>query len=115
MTCRDTRPHSLRATSLMVKAATISFRIPWQIARWERRTRHWMTQMTTFVLIPGAGGVAWYWHRLLPLVEQAGHEALAVDLPGDDAHAGLDDYADLVVASIGRRENVTLVAQSMGG
>jgi len=71
--------------------------------------------MTTFVLIPGAGGVAWYWHRLQPLIDQAGHEALAVDLPGDDAHAGLSAYADLVIAPIGDRGNVALVAQSMGG
>jgi pimeloyl-ACP methyl ester carboxylesterase len=70
--------------------------------------------MTTFVLIPGAGGAAWYWHRVLPLLRQAGHEALAVDLPGDDAHAGLHAYADLVVAAIGNGRDVTLVAQSMG-
>jgi pimeloyl-ACP methyl ester carboxylesterase len=70
--------------------------------------------MTTFVLIPGAGGAAWYWHRVLPSLEQAGHEALAIDLPGDDARAGLHAYADLVIASIGKRNNVTLVAQSMG-
>jgi pimeloyl-ACP methyl ester carboxylesterase len=70
--------------------------------------------VTTFVLIPGAGGAAWYWHRVLPLLEQAGHEALAVDLPGDDPHAGLHAYADRVVASIGKRNEVTLVAQSMG-
>jgi pimeloyl-ACP methyl ester carboxylesterase len=69
---------------------------------------------TTFVLIPGAGGAAWYWHRVQPLLEQAGHAALAIDLPGDDAHAGLQVYADLVITSIGRRNDVTLVAQSMG-
>src|SRR5215468_7005396 len=65
--------------------------------------------MTTFVLIPGAGGAAWYWHRLLPLLEQAGHKALAVDLPGDDPHAGLHAYADRVIASIGKSNDVTLV------
>src|SRR5262245_53690695 len=70
--------------------------------------------MTTFVLIPGAGGAAWYWHRVLPLLEQAGYEALAVDLPGDDPHAGLHAYADLVIAAIGKRNDVALVAQSMG-
>lgn len=70
--------------------------------------------MTTFVLIPGAGGVAWYWHRVLPLLEHAGQEALAVDLPGDDSEAGIHAYSDLVVASIGNRSDVTLVAQSMG-
>ena len=53
--------------------------------------------MTTFVSIPGAGGAAWYWHRVLPLLEQGGHEAIAVDLPGDDEHAGLRTYADLVL------------------
>jgi pimeloyl-ACP methyl ester carboxylesterase len=49
------------------------------------------------------------------LIEQAGHEALAVDLPGDDARAGLSAYADLVMTSIGNRDDVALVAQSMGG
>jgi len=33
------------------------------------------------VFLPGAGGLAWYWHRVVALVEEAGHNALAVDLP----------------------------------
>ena len=70
--------------------------------------------MTSFVLIPGAGGVAWYWHRVVPLLEAAGHEAIAVDLPGDDEHAGLSTYADRVVQAIGGRRPI-LVAQSLGG
>ena len=45
--------------------------------------------MTAFVLVPGAGGMAWYWHRAVPLIRAAGHEPIAVDLPGDDRHAGL--------------------------
>jgi len=69
----------------------------------------------TFVLVPGAGGAAWYWHRVVPLLEQAGHEAIAVDLPGDDNTAGLQAYADRVIAAIGARTDVVLVAQSMGG
>jgi len=69
----------------------------------------------TFVLIPGAGGMAWYWHRLAPLLEQARHEAIAVDLPGDNVSAGLSDYADIVVRAIGARSDVILVAQSLGG
>ena len=71
--------------------------------------------MATFALIPGAGGVAWYWHRVVPLLEAAGHEALAVDLPGDDEHAGLSVYADLVIGAIDGRTDVVLVAQSLGG
>jgi Alpha/beta hydrolase family len=69
----------------------------------------------TFVLIPGAGGTAWYWHRVVPLLRQAGHEAIAVDLPGDDPAAGLPEYTQLVVGATGGRGNVVLVAQSLGG
>ncbi len=71
--------------------------------------------MTTFVLIPGAGGAAWYWHRVVPLLEAAGHRALAVDLPGDDPAAGLTAYADKVLAAISTASPLTVVAQSMGG
>ena len=71
--------------------------------------------MTTFVLIPGAGGVAWYWHRVVALLEDAGHEAIAVDLPGDDQGAGLSEYAQLTVEAIGDRDDAVLVAQSLGG
>jgi len=70
--------------------------------------------MAAFVLVPGAGGAAWYWHRVVPLLEKAKHEAIAVDLPGADEHAGLSAYADRVVESVGPRD-VVLVAQSLGG
>ena len=70
--------------------------------------------MSTFVLIPGAGGAASFWYRVVPLLEAAGHEAIAVDLPGPDESAGLPEYTGLVVAAIGRRRDVVLVAQSMG-
>src|SRR3712207_2302 len=71
--------------------------------------------MTTFVLVPGAGGDTWYWHRLVAALEGRGHRALAVELPAADDSAGLDAYADTVVAAIGNRSPVVLVAQSMGG
>lgn len=71
--------------------------------------------MTTFVLVPGAGGSGWYWHRLVAELRRRGHEALAVDLPADDDDAGLAAYADAVVAAVGDRAPVVLVAQSMGG
>ena len=70
--------------------------------------------MSTFVLIPGAGGTAWYWHRIIPLLQRAGHEAIAVDLPGDDPTAGLPEYTRLVADAIGDRDDVVLVAQSLG-
>jgi pimeloyl-ACP methyl ester carboxylesterase len=59
--------------------------------------------------------MAWYWHRVLPLLQAAHQEAIAVDLPGDDESVGLDDYAKIVVRAIGERSNVALVAQSLGG
>jgi hypothetical protein len=71
--------------------------------------------MSTFVLIPGAGGTAWYWHRAVALLQRAGHEAIAVDLPGDDPTAGLPEYTRLVADAIGDRDDVVLVAQSLGG
>jgi pimeloyl-ACP methyl ester carboxylesterase len=73
--------------------------------------------VTTFVLVPGAGGRAWYWHRLVPELQARGHEAVAVDLPAADDRAGFAEYADAVVAAIGERGHgpVSLVGQSMGG
>src|ERR1700757_2525924 len=71
--------------------------------------------MASFVLVPGAGGMAWYWHRVVPLIRAAGHEPVAVDLPGDDRHAGLAAYADIVVRAIAKRSDVILVAQSLAG
>jgi len=70
--------------------------------------------VSTFVLIPGAGGTASFWSRVTPLLEASGHEAIAVDLPGADESAGLPEYTDLVLAAIADREDVVLVAQSMG-
>lgn len=71
--------------------------------------------MATFVLIPGAGGMAWYWHRVVPLIRRSGHEAIPIDLPGDDRHAGLTAYADIVISAIAKRSEIVLVAQSLAG
>lgn len=71
--------------------------------------------MTTYVLIPGAGGDAWYWHRLVPGLQQRGHEVVAVDLPASDDSAGLTEYADAVVDAVGDRTRLIVVAQSLAG
>jgi pimeloyl-ACP methyl ester carboxylesterase len=68
-----------------------------------------------FVLVPGAGGRAWYWHRLLPELTRRGFEAVAVDLPADDDAAGLDAYVETVLAAADPWQDVVVVAQSMGG
>lgn len=65
-----------------------------------------------YVLVPGAGGQAWYWHRVVPLLP----DAVAVDLPAADPEAGLQAYAEAIVAAAGPTHGpVTVVAQSMGG
>jgi pimeloyl-ACP methyl ester carboxylesterase len=71
--------------------------------------------MATFVLVPGAGGMAWYWHRVTPLIRAAGHETNAIDLPGDHGNSGLAAYADIVIRAIAKRSDVILVAQSLAG
>jgi pimeloyl-ACP methyl ester carboxylesterase len=70
--------------------------------------------MRTFLLIPGAGGAAWYWHRVVPKLAGAGHTAIAVDLPGADPSSGLPEYVDLLVEAADGRGEIMLVAQSMG-
>jgi pimeloyl-ACP methyl ester carboxylesterase len=74
-----------------------------------------MDMDTTFVLVPGAGGAAWYWHRVVAELERRGRKAIAVDLPAADESAGLAEYTDVVVEAIGDRRPIVLVAQSFGG
>jgi pimeloyl-ACP methyl ester carboxylesterase len=69
----------------------------------------------TFVLIPGAGGQAWYWHRVVAQLQGRGYRAIAVDLPAGDDSAGLVAYTDAVVAAIGEARALVVVGQSMGG
>jgi len=68
---------------------------------------------STYLLLPGAGGDAWYWHLVARALRDRGHEVLPVDLPCGDDGAGLREYADIVVAAAGARDGVILVAQSM--
>lgn len=76
-----------------------------------------MTSATppVFVLIPGAGGQASYWRRVVPELERRGVRAIAVDLPAEDDGAGLDAYVEAVLAAIGDADDLVVVGQSMGG
>ncbi len=71
--------------------------------------------MLTHVLIPGAGGEAWYWHRVVDELARRGRLGLAVDLPAADDTAGLPKYVDAVIEAVGDRRPLILVAQSLGG
>jgi pimeloyl-ACP methyl ester carboxylesterase len=71
--------------------------------------------MSSYLMIPGAGGAGWFWHRVVGLLEAAGHEAIAVDLPSPDPAAGLPEYTEIALAAADGRTDVVLAAQSMGG
>ena len=69
--------------------------------------------MTTYALIHGAGNAS-YWDLVVPELRARGHEVVAPELPSDD-DAGLAGYAETVVSAVGDRDDVVVVAQSLGG
>nr|WP_042196057.1 alpha/beta hydrolase [Kibdelosporangium sp. MJ126-NF4]CEL22379.1 hypothetical protein [Kibdelosporangium sp. MJ126-NF4]CTQ89234.1 hypothetical protein [Kibdelosporangium sp. MJ126-NF4] len=69
--------------------------------------------MSTYVLVPGAGGKASYWRFVEPELRDRGHDVVAVDLPAADDSAGLEEYADAIVHAVGDREDLILVASSL--
>lgn len=71
--------------------------------------------MATYVLIHGASSDSWDWHRVLPLLAAKGHDVIAPDLPTVDDAAGFEEYTDAVLAAIGDRRELILVAHSLGG
>ncbi|MDD9348887.1 alpha/beta hydrolase [Mumia sp.] len=75
--------------------------------------------MSTFVLIPGAGGHPGYWSRLVPGLERRGHTAVPVDVPQHDESTGIEDHVEIVLAAVAERvaphdDPPVVVAQSMG-
>ena len=77
--------------------------------------------MTDYVLIHGAFHGGWCWRRVTPLLEAAGHTAIAPDLPGHGASEALrpvtlEDYVDAVVGHVRRcAAPPVLVGHSMAG
>lgn len=76
--------------------------------------------MTTFLLLPGAGGDPAYWDLLAPELARLGHLPVPVDLPQHDEAYGWADLTDVAVATLHRatglaeRDDLVVVAQSMG-
>jgi pimeloyl-ACP methyl ester carboxylesterase len=70
--------------------------------------------VSAFLLIPGAGGMAWYWHLVEQRLRDAGHGVIALDLPGEDPNAGLTAYVNLASSAASSRKNLVVAAQSMG-
>jgi pimeloyl-ACP methyl ester carboxylesterase len=72
--------------------------------------------VATFALVHGAWHDAWCWELLTPLLRQAGHQAIAMDLPCEDGAASFDAYADVVCGALdGSDDDVVLVGHSLGG
>jgi len=76
--------------------------------------------MATVVLIPGADGRAWYWHRVVPALRESGHLPLPVDLPIADPTAGLAEFTDAVCTAVAdqlstERGGLVIVGQSLAG
>ena len=44
-----------------------------------------------------------------------GHDAVLVDLPANDASAGLREYADTVIEAVAGKDDLVIVAHSFGG
>jgi pimeloyl-ACP methyl ester carboxylesterase len=70
--------------------------------------------VSTFVLIPGAGSGPDLWSHVEPLLQAAGHETVAPDLPNETDSAGLREYTDCALEAIGEREDLIVVGMSIG-
>lgn len=75
--------------------------------------------MTTFVLIHGGGSTAWDWHLVSAVLQESGHDVVAVDLPTEDAGATLGDYTTAVGSAVGSAaggsRDAVVVGHSLGG
>tara|TARA_R110002096_G_scaffold92144_7_gene208336 strand:+ start:5553 stop:6272 length:720 start_codon:yes stop_codon:yes gene_type:complete len=78
--------------------------------------------MASYVLIHGAWHGAWCWDKVVPLLQQQGHTAVAIDLPahGKDltplTKVSLQRYADKICQAVSQQpEPVILVGHSLGG
>ena len=72
----------------------------------------------TFLLIHGAGGSAWSWHAVTPVLERAGHNVIAPSLPCDNDTVGLQATVELILDAIDAaptESSLVVVGHSLGG
>ena len=73
-------------------------------------------RVTTYALVHGAWHGAWCWEKVTPLLQQAGHDVVAPELPSDDGSADFDTYADVMCSALqGCDDDVVVVGHSLGG
>lgn len=68
-----------------------------------------------FVVVHGAADSGSSWDLVADELRSRGHGVVAPDLPVDDPVATWSDYAEVVVAAVGPRSGVVVVAHSLGG
>jgi pimeloyl-ACP methyl ester carboxylesterase len=71
--------------------------------------------VATYAIVHGAGDSGWHWHLVEAELRGRGHDVVAVDLPCENESAGLAEYTDAVVAAVGDRSELVVVAHSLGG
>src|SRR5262245_13784138 len=71
-------------------------------------------RMATFTLIPGAGTDSRVFEATIEALGDVGHDGIAPPLPLDDRDATPSDHADAVAASAAGRDELVVVAQSLG-
>ena len=72
-------------------------------------------RMSVFVLVPGAGGAAWYWHRVVRELEAAATRRSRSACRAPMSPPGCRNTPRRCVAAIGGRRDVVVVGQSLGG
>jgi SAM-dependent methyltransferase len=71
--------------------------------------------VAAYVFVHGAGDGAWSWELVARELRALGHETLTPALPSEDESAGWWEYADAVVQAVGDRDDLVVVAHSLGG
>jgi Alpha/beta hydrolase family len=72
--------------------------------------------VATFVLLHGAYHAGWHFHLLVRELAARGHQALAPDLPCEDATAGAERYATVVAPLLDVvDEGIVVVGHSLAG
>jgi len=80
--------------------------------------------MAAFILLHGSFHGAWNWHRVIPLLERAGHRGIALDLPGHGKNRMAPRWASLArnvacvrdcIDALPPDEEIVLVAHSRNG
>src|SRR5690606_33987560 len=79
------------------------------------------TPMSYFLFLHGSWHGAWCWHKVLPQIANAGHEAIAIDLPrrgrapARPVFVGLDTMVAAAERALAPNGKTTIVVHSRSG